>query len=189
MTDEIRSKPSLRGAIVWMDEAVLIVLVLLSLGGVAISAFSAQDDYIYWLGIIPIFWLGAILSSWSQARRTQGDEAHDLKWLLWIEMLHWGGTLAAVVGVFVLRYLQILGDSAAALVMLLILALATYLNGIRIGWRFSLLGVFLGVTAILTAYVERFLPLAALLALALILFSTYQARRSARRIRQAGDGT
>ncbi len=99
MTGEIRPKPSLRGAIVWMDEAVLIVLVLLSLGGIAISVFSPQDDYVYWLGMIPIFWLGAILSSWSQARRTQGDEAHDLKRLLWIELLHWGGTLAAVIGV------------------------------------------------------------------------------------------
>lgn len=187
MPDEIRSKPSLRGAIVWIDEAVLVVLVLMSLGGLAISAFSIQDDYVYWLGMIPIFWLGAILSSWSQAHLGQ-SEAHNLKRLLWIELLHWGGTLAVVIGVFLLRYLQILGDSATALVMLLILALATYLNGIRIGWRFSLLGVFLGVVAILTAYVERFLPLAVLLAIILILLSTYQGRRDARRTRQADHG-
>ncbi len=172
----METKP--RKAMIWMDEAVLIVLVLLSLGGLAISTFSAQDDYLYWLGMIPLFWLGAILSSWAQARRAQNIEAHDFKRLLWIELLHWGGTLAAVIGVFFLRYLQLLTDTGAALVMLLMLALATYLNGIRIGWRFSLLGVFLGITAVLNAYVQKFLPLAALLALALILFSIYQHKRA-----------
>ncbi|GAB6067351.1 hypothetical protein JCM13664_06690 [Methylothermus subterraneus] len=164
----------------WLDEAVLIVLLLLSLGGAAISAFSAQDDYVYWLGMIPLFWLGAILSSWAQAGAD--DEAQTFRRLLWIELLHWGGTLAAVIGVFFLRYLQLLGDTAAVLVMLLILALSAYLNGIRIGWRFSLLGVFLGVTAMLAAYVQQFLPLAALLAVALIVFSIYTRRRRTRQV-------
>lgn len=187
MADPTPTKPYLRGAIVWMDEAVLIVLVLLSLGGIVVSTFAIQDDYLYWLGMIPVFWLGAILSSWAQVRRTQSDEAHDLKRLLWIELLHWGGTLAAVIGVFILQYLQALNDSATALVMLLILALSTYLNGIRIGWRFSLLGVFLGLTAVLTAYVEKFLPLATLLATALIVFSIYRGRRSSRQVTGHGD--
>jgi hypothetical protein len=167
--------PPLRGAIAWLDEAVLIVLVILSLAGVAIGIFSSQDNYVYWLGMIPLFWLGAILSSFAQARRA-GDEAHDLKRLLGIELLHWGGTLVTVIGVFFLRYLQILQDTAATLVMLLILALSAYLNGIRIGWRFSLLGVFLGVNALLIAYAQTFLPLAGLLAVALILFSLYHRR-------------
>ncbi|MCX8049811.1 MAG: hypothetical protein N3A55_09185 [Methylohalobius sp.] len=177
MADQDPTKSYLRGAIVWMDQAVLVVLVLLSLGGLAISAFAIEDDYLYWLAMIPVFGLGAILSSWSQARRTQSDETHNIKRLLWIELLHWGGTLAAVIGVFLLRYLQALNDPGAALVMLLILALSTYLNGIRIGWRFSLLGAFLGIAAILTAYVERFLPVATLLAIALILFSFHQSQR------------
>jgi hypothetical protein len=187
MAKENQAKPYLRGALVWMDEAVLVVLMLLSLGGIAVSNFAIQDDYLYWLGMIPFFWLGAILSSWAQARRAQGDDAHDLKQLLRIELLHWVGTLAAVIGVFFLRYLQILDDSAAAPVMLLILSLSTYLNGIRIGWRFSLLGVFLGMTAILNAYVEKFLFLAALLAIALVMFSIYQSRRTRHKVSGYGQ--
>ena len=38
---------------------------------------------------------------------------------------------------------------------LLILSLATYLDGIRIGWRFGLIGNYLGLAAVVMAYADH----------------------------------
>ncbi|GAB4355812.1 MAG: hypothetical protein ACPW60_15370 [Methylohalobius sp. ZOD2] len=173
-------EPPLRKMTVWLDESVLIVLLLLSLAGIVISAYSSQGGYFFWLIMIPIFWLGAVLSSRAQARRT-GESDVSIKTLLWFETLHWGGVLLAVIGVFVLRHMEIVDDVTAVLDILLVIALGTYLNGIRIGWRFSLIGVFLGTTAMLIAYVEQFLPLAVLIAITFIVLSLYWGKRKIRR--------
>ncbi len=166
-----------RGIVNWLDEAVLIFLLILSIGGAIISDFSPQDAYLYWLAMIPLFGIGAILSGWAQARREGEVKGFTFKQLFKMQSLHWVGVLCTVIGVFVLRYQQFIDEAGTALVMLLILALATFLDGIRIGWRFSLLGVFLGISAMIIAYVEQFLLLVVLLAIILIFYSVYQGRR------------
>jgi len=37
------------------------------------------------------------------------------------------------------------------------LSLSTMLDGLRVGWRFSLVGLFLGVAAVVTVYTPHFL--------------------------------
>ncbi len=54
-------------------------------------------------------------------------------------------------------YVDALDNKNTGLVMLLILSLATYIDGLRIGWRFSLVGNFLGLTAVSIAYLENFM--------------------------------
>ncbi len=170
------------GIVVWLDEAVLIMLLLFSIGGAVVGDFSPQDAYLYWLVMIPIFGLGSMIAGWAQASLHGHVRGQSLGELLMLQLLHWGGVFFTVVGVFFLLHLQFLDGKAAALVILLILALATFLDGIRIGWRFSLAGVFLGMTAMLTAYLEQFLPLVVLLAVALILFTIYWGKRERRQL-------
>lgn len=165
------------GPLVWLDEAVLIVLLLLSIGGAVISDFSPQDAYLYWLVMIPVFAIGSIIASWAKTALYGHIRGRSFGELLLRQVLHWGGTFCTVIGVFFLLHLQFLDSRATALVILLILGLATFLDGIRIGWRFSLAGVFLGVTALLTAYLEQFLPLVALLAVLLIVITIYWGKR------------
>ena len=165
------------GIIVWLDEAVLILLLLFSIGGAVVGDFSPQDAYLYWLLMIPIFGLGSMIAGWAQASLHGHVRGQSLGELFMLQLLHWGGVFFTVVGVFFLLHLRFLDGKAAALVILLILALATFLDGIRIGWRFSLAGIFLGTTAMLTAYLEQFLPLVILLAVALILFTIYWGKR------------
>jgi len=38
----------------------------------------------------------------------------------------------------------------------LILSLATALDGLRVGWRFCIVGIFLGVSAVIPVYTEHF---------------------------------
>jgi len=177
---ELILKSETRGIVTWLDEAVLIFLLVLSIGGAVISDFSPQDAYLYWLAMIPLFGIGAMLSGWAQARREGAVRGFTFKQLLKIQSLHWGGVLCTVIGVFVLRFQQFIDENGTALVMQLILALATFLDGIRIGWRFSLLGVFLGVSAMIIAYVEQFLILVVLSAILLIVYSVYHGRRKSK---------
>jgi hypothetical protein len=50
-----------------------------------------------------------------------------------------------------------LDSENTGLVILLILTLATFLAGLRLGWRLCVLGVLLGGVLILAAYLEEFL--------------------------------
>jgi len=59
------------------------------------------------------------------------------------------------------------------LIVLLILALTTYLDGIRISWRFSFVGIFLAVVAICAAYIEEYVWQILSVALAVIALSYY----------------
>lgn len=186
MSDEEQERPleteAPRQVVVWLDEAVLIIMLLLSVGGAVITDFSPQDAYLYWLTMIPLFGLAAIVAGWAQARVKGEVHGYPIGALLKIQALHWGGVLCTVIGVFMLHFARVLNEEAAALVMLLILGLATFLDGIRIGWRFSLTGVFLGVSAMLIALVEPFLPLVVGLAVLLIIYTIVRGRREARRL-------
>ena len=70
------------------------------------------------------------------------------------------GLLAVFVAVNLVYFLFHSGrlDSEnTGLVILLILALATFLAGLRLGWRLCILGFLLGSTLILATYLEEFL--------------------------------
>jgi hypothetical protein len=65
--------------------------------------------------------------------------------------------LVAVNLVYFLLHSGRLDSENTGLVILLILALATFLAGLRLDWRLCILGVLLGGTLILATYLEEFL--------------------------------
>lgn len=147
-----------------MEEALLILLLLLSLGGIWLTDFSAEEGYGYWLGMVLVFGVLAVLINWLQAKKSDKDFSAIVK----EQFLHWTSALVTVGGVFLLQKSGQLTEISASLVVLLILALATMLDGIRIGWQFSLVGLFLGVSAIIVAYTPQFMLLSALLAVLIV---------------------
>jgi hypothetical protein len=147
-----------------MEEALLILLLLLSLGGIWLTDFSAEEGYAYWLGMVLVFGLLAVLINWLQTKKTDQDFGAIVK----EQFLHWTSALVTVGGVFLLQKSGQLTEISASLVVLLILSLATVLDGIRIGWQFSLVGFFLGACAIIVAYTPQFMLLSALLALLIV---------------------
>ena len=64
-------------------------------------------------------------------------------------------------------------SGGSGLVILLLLSLSTFLDGYHVGWRFYLAGFFLGMSAILAAYVEEFMWILFIIALASIILSIY----------------
>lgn len=152
----------------YLEQAVFILLVILSLLGIAITDFNPHDGYGYWLFMVLVFGILSIFVSWLQTKTNENDFGEIVK----AQGLHWLHTLIIVGAASLLNKSGQLTDMSASLVILLILALATMLDGIRIGWQFSLLGFFLAACAIVAAYFEQFIRLSIGLA-ALVIAGTF----------------
>jgi hypothetical protein len=131
-----------------VEEGILIFLLILSLTGVAITDFSPDDGYGYWIIMVFVFAVFAILIAWLQSKHKEGE----FKVIVTDQSLHWATSLLVVGGAFLLQKSGHLTPQSAGLVILLILSLATMLDGLRIGWRFSLVGLFLGSSSIIGAF-------------------------------------
>ncbi|TAN49440.1 MAG: hypothetical protein EPN21_11945 [Methylococcaceae bacterium] len=156
-----------------VDEIVLIILVMLSLVGVGITHFSPSESFMYWLAMIFVFGIAAMIAGWAQAKEQGHVRGHLLKELFFLQSLHWLGSLLTVLCIFAMLQSGRMSAETAGLVILLILGLATFLDGIRIGWRYSLAGVYLGVTAMVAVLVKNYVPILILVGMTIVAATIY----------------
>jgi len=136
-----------------LEEGVFILLVILSLLGIVITDFNQHDGYGYWTFMVVIFGMLSIFVSWLQAKTSDIDFGEIVK----EQGRHWLHTLIVVGAASLIIKSGHLSEISASLVILLILGLATMLDGMRIGWQFTLVGFFLVICATIVAYVEKFI--------------------------------
>lgn len=150
-----------------LEDLVLLVLIMFTMVGIYISdvATANIDGYLYWMVMIVVFAISAMLINIVQSKHKQVK----IKDILVEQSLHWFGTILALFGVLLLVQAETLTHDNAALVYLLILSLSTFLDGIRIGWRFSLIGNYLGLAAVIMAFVENPMWILYIIALLLIM--------------------
>jgi hypothetical protein len=157
-----------------IEEAILVLLLILSLGGIFITDFSPADGYGYWIMMVFLFAPLAIIIGWLQSKHRSGD----FKLILREQTLHWATTLLVVGGVSMVHE----SGRTAGLVILLMLSQATILDGLRVGWRFSLVGLFLGCSSIIAVYTEHFfwieLAIAILIVAATILWEIWIGKKT-----------
>jgi len=162
----------------YVEEAILILLLTLTLVGVWITDYSPVDGYGYWMIMVFVFALLAMTMAWQQSRHRMTD----FKKIIREQSLHWFTSLLVVEGVFSLQKSEHLTQEDAGLVIMMILAQSTILDGLRVGWRFSLVGIFLGVSAIIAAHTHHFfwieLIIAILIVTVTILIEVWQERRA-----------
>lgn len=147
-----------------LEQGIFILLVILALLGIVVTDFSPHDGYGYWLFMVFIFGLLSIFVSWLQAKNTDNDFGEIVK----DQGLHWLHTLIVVGAASLLNKSGQLSEISAILVILLILALATMLDGVRIGWQFSLLGFYLAACSLIVAFFEQFILINTALAVVII---------------------
>ncbi|MGR8980542.1 MAG: hypothetical protein ACU84H_10700 [Gammaproteobacteria bacterium] len=133
----------------YIEETILILLLMLSLAGIFINDFSPADGYGYWVMMVFVFAPFAMIIGWLQSKH----RSDDFKSILREQTLHWLTTLLVVGCASLVQKSDV---TAAGRMILLILALATMLDGMRVGWRFSLVGFFLGFSAVIPSYTEHF---------------------------------
>ncbi len=147
-----------------LEEGILIFLLILSLVGIGITNFSPSDGYWYWIAMILVFAVSAIIIGWFQSKQKE----RSFKKLLLEQFFHWGSCMLVVGAMFTLLHSQHLSSDNAGLIILLLLSLATFLDGQRVGWRFSVVGLFLGVSAIIASHFAQFMWIEILLAIFLV---------------------
>lgn len=149
----------------YVEEAILILLLILALVGVRITDYSPVDGYGYWIIMVFVFALFAIIIGWIQSRH----RITDFKKILREQSIHWFTSLLMVEGVFSLQKSEHLTQADAGLVIMMVLAQSTILDGLRVGWRFSLVGIFLGISAIIAAHTQHFFWIELIIAIFIVM--------------------
>lgn len=137
-----------------LEQAIFILMLLLSLFGMAITDFSRHDGYVYWLFMVLVFSLLSIFVSWLQSKKSSDNE---FAVIVKEQVSHWLLTLFVVASAFFVQKSGQFSESSAELVILLLLSMATMLDGRRIGWQFTLIGFYLATCAIIISFVDSFI--------------------------------
>ena len=135
----------------WLRELPYVVVLILTLFGVAYASFSRQSMVGYWEFLAPVIGLLCVGTAWPQTP----DKAARLR-LIWTQALHWLAFLVAMNLLLLSGVASMLSADATGLMILTLLALGTFVAGVHIqAWQICVLGTVmaLGVPAI--AWIER----------------------------------
>ncbi|WP_428354836.1 hypothetical protein [Methyloprofundus sp.] len=146
-----------------MDKVVYVALVLLSIAEMAVTNFSPADAHTYWLVMTLVFAIGAIVTGWHNA-----PDKHAKTRLVTSQLFHWGSTLIAVLVVYAFLHSGQIQNETVSLMILLILSLSTFLDGIHVGWQFSVLGILLAISTVIISYLDEYIWIIAIIAVAFI---------------------
>jgi hypothetical protein len=130
----------------WVRELPYLVILVLTLGGVAFISMTRRSLVGYWEFMALFIAVVCVWEGWSHAHDGQA------RWrLIWTQALHWGAFLVAM-NLVLLPSVQAIADTdTTSLTILLLLALGTFIAGVHTAsWRMSANGVLmaLGVPAI-----------------------------------------
>jgi hypothetical protein len=150
----------------WLRELPYVVVLILTLFGVAYASFSRQSMVGYWEFLAPVIGLLCVGIAWPQAP----DKAARLR-LLWTQALHWLAFLVAMNLLLLSGVASTLSADATGLMILTLLALGTFVAGVHVqAWQICVLGMVMGLGVPAIAWIERsaLLLLLAVVALAVI---------------------
>ncbi len=147
------------------DTIIILTTLTLALVGIAITDYSPQNSYRYWAAMAILLSVVGIYLGVSQARRLQ----RPLGMAFVVQGIHWSATLITIAAVYLTLKTGRMNFETTGLILLYILGLSTFLDGCRVNWKFSLIGVLIFVTGIIATYVETYLWILISLVIAIIL--------------------
>ncbi|OQX14115.1 MAG: hypothetical protein BWK73_10205 [Thiothrix lacustris] len=151
-----------------VDVLIFSGIMLLALLGVGITDYSVSRAHSYWRYLMIV--MAVLTTLWGVWRSRKLGLAHGSK-LLYQQMILWGAALTAMMMIYLLQAAGRLDFEITGLMILLVLALVTFIDGMLVSWKLYLVGLILLMALLLAMYVEAFLwmiVLAALLAVALV---------------------
>ena len=151
---------------------IMIGLLLLDVIGIGVTQFAEGFSHWYWLGMVVVT---ALACAYIVRFRTHREDLNTAA-MMKNEILFWLGVLAAVNLVFFLYQAGRLDNVNTSLVILLLLALSTFLAGLRLGWQLCLLGGVLSAAVVVAAYLAQFLWILLLVGLVAVGILFYRAK-------------
>ena len=131
---------------------VAFVMIILAFLGLVVTDLHRDNAWVYWRLMALVFAILCLGLSF-YVRRREGLNAISI----WHEILHWGGMGASIYLVSFLVNLGIMGRFEAALMVLTLLALTTFLAGVYTEISFMVIGILLGCFVMGIAYIEEYL--------------------------------
>ena len=134
----------------WLRELPFILVLILTLLGVAYTSFLKQPIMGYWELLAPVIGLVCVGAGWPGA-----NEKNARLRLMLTQALHWAAFLL-VMNMMLLPSVQgVLNASATGLAVLMLLALGTFTAGVHVlSWQVCLLGIIMALCLPAAAWIE-----------------------------------
>jgi hypothetical protein len=126
------------------DFWIFVGLLVLAIGGAAVSQVQDSGGRLYWLALVLVYGLVSVMRSWFQAK----DQGGPVWPMIRAQVLHWLGAWVAIQIVLLFESSGMTDRGPAADYALLVLALSAFLAGVHFNWTFMLLGGILAVIAV-----------------------------------------
>lgn len=167
MSDEMAiggAQPQADGPGFWLRELPYLVILLLTVGGVAYVSMERTPIVPFWELVAMASCATCIYAGWHEAADGKA------RWhLVWTQLLHWGAFLAAINLVFLPSVQAVADADSTSLIVLLLLALGTFVAGVHTAsWRMGLNGVVMGLCVPAVAWLDQSALFVALAALVIV---------------------
>lgn len=138
-----------------IDSIIFIILVAAALIGVAMTNSAKTQAYLYWWVLMAIE--AVVITVWAIWLSHQQVLNKPIRLVLYEQLVLWLAALAAVFLIYRLMGLGLVDINAAGLLMLLILAFATFIDGALVSWKLFLVSLIFIITLLFASYVEKFI--------------------------------
>ncbi|MBP9841535.1 MAG: hypothetical protein KBC64_03810 [Simkaniaceae bacterium] len=132
--------------------SVAFIMIILAFVGLIVTDIHRDRAWEYWR-LMAVVFAALCIGLSVYLRKKQAISAVSI----WHEIVHWGGLGAAIYLVSFLVGLGIMGRFEAALMVLTLLALTTFLAGVYTEISFVMIGILLGCFVAGIAYIEEYL--------------------------------
>ena len=151
-----------RWARLWLKELPYIVVLALTLVGVAYTSVSQQPLITYWRFLA--FAMGAVCigTGWLHA-----DTKETRLRIVWTQALHWIAFIVAMNIVVLSDVQRLLTAPGTGLALLMLLALGTFVAGVHVSWQICVLGLAMALAVPAIAWLTEYSLLLSLGAVAI----------------------
>ncbi len=155
-----------------LDEIVYLILIVLAVIGVAYTDVVPAKSAWYWETMAPVFGLFCVISEWFRVQEKGLGRVE----LIRTQLLHWGAFLFLIWLVFLPVVQHNLNSDITGNILLIILALSTFLAGVYLNWRLCVVGILLGFGVIITSMLDQSVFLILVIAVGITIISIFWRR-------------
>ena len=132
---------------------VAIIMLGLSFVGLVVSDLWTNGAWDYWRWMVPVFAALCLFLSWYLRHKQKVMSATTI----WHELVQWFGLFLAVFLISMFVNIGLMGRFEAGLIVLVFLALNTFITGIYVESTFFIIGILLGLFAAAAAIMAEYL--------------------------------
>ncbi|CAA6822452.1 MAG: Unknown protein [uncultured Sulfurovum sp.] len=158
--------PSTLKHILIVDSLIFTVLIIITLIGIGLTDVEGIHSKSYWSFIFIGMAVGTTLwSSWRYTKLGLYEESQ----ILYRQLILWGAGIVGLATLYLLLSTGRLNYETTGFLILLLLALVTFIDAMLVSWKLYLVGLLFLAILLLSMYVESYLWIIVIIALALVL--------------------